>query len=99
MANWWIYMSLMEARASLKEYLHNHALQFDAPPKKIEKLSEIYNKEVLLLDSCLKQIAGPFTQPDCSHWTAQMRKNQIEMLVKFKKYEEKALKIIKTACK
>lgn len=95
LANWWIYYSLMEARAIAKEYLLNNIEKFQKDEDLINKLAEIYNEEAELLYKHFSEIPSPHVPNPEVIWDQENREEQIKILYELLELEKEANEILK----
>lgn len=93
-ANWWIYYSLVEARALNAVYLSANVLKFNIDKKTIEDLVKLMEKETELLKNGFNHVPSIWENKDASVWTLDKRKNQVKVLTKFLKMEEQVSKLL-----
>ncbi len=94
LANWWIYYSLMEARAITEEYLRENIEKFKKDKELTTKLAEIYKDEAELLYDHFKEIPSPHVpDPDLS-WDQENREKQVKILRELLELEKEANKIL-----
>jgi len=94
-ANWWIYLSMMDARRIAVEYLKNNLEKFSFTKMELDKLINIYEKEDKLLQTEFEKIPSAMSAEKIE-WTQEMREQQIKVLTELNKLELEALEIIKT---
>ncbi|MDD3625788.1 MAG: hypothetical protein PHV06_00570 [bacterium] len=82
-ANWWIYVSLLEARALNIDYLRNNKDKFGMPEETIEKIILLLNKEVNILKEGMPYVPSHWVNPDIKIWTQNLRNNQAKIIERF----------------
>lgn len=88
-ANWWIYISLLDARFINSEYLKENQNKFGMDEKKIKKLARWMKRENDILSNGLEEIPKPYGNNQSITWTSQQRQAQIQTLEKLLKIEKK----------
>ncbi len=93
-ANWWIYLSMMDARRIAVEYLKTNLEKFSFKKMDLDKLIKIYEKEDKLLQAEFENIPSTMTVEKIE-WTQEKREYQIKVLTEFMKLELEALEMLK----
>jgi hypothetical protein len=94
--NFWIYISLIDARAAAVRYLKSHAAQFGSKDRFIVMAADWYDQEVRMLIQNLQFVPNARMYPT-SIPPAETRNQQIETIQKALMLEEKAIDSLKRA--
>ena len=93
LANWWIYYSLMEARAYAEKYLINNINKFDTDEETVREIAKLYKNEVEIFGKGFNDLPFPH-QPELPEWTSEQRKNEIDTLQNILSYEKRVKEIL-----
>lgn len=95
-ANFWTYISLIDARAAAVRYLQANASQFGPKDRYLQMAAEWYDQEVKLLIQNLRYVPSGKTNT-VTIPPAETRNQQIEAIRSAKALEEKAIDSLKRA--
>lgn len=87
LANWWIYYSLMEARAYAEEYLRENMDKFKVSSEGVGEIANLYKTEVNVLGKGFNDLPFPH-QPQLPEWSDEQRENEIKILEELLSHEK-----------
>jgi hypothetical protein len=93
-ANWWIYYSLMQARAFSSLYLQENAEKFNAKAADVERLAALYKQESEFLTNNVQAVPSSVNGLDKRQWNYEERLKQAEILKEFLSMEKEVLQIL-----